>query len=184
MPSKTLEGAKGLPSLAHNAGDITMMSAEPQKQHQWLQKLLGEWTFESECNPGPDQPPQKHAGSESVRSLGGLWVLCEGQGEMPGGGQARMLMTLGYDPRTGRFVGTWVGSMMTHMWVYDGSLDAAEQVLTLNAEGPSFAAEGKLARYQDIITFISDDHRTLTSRVLGEDGKWNEFMTAHYRRRK
>ena len=161
-----------------------MMKAEPKKQHQWLQKLLGDWTFESECAAGPDQPPQKYRGSETVRSLGGLWVLCEGQGEMPGGGHANMLMTLGYDPRTGRFVGTWVGSMMTHMWVYDGSLDAAEKVLTLSSEGPSFTAEGKLAKYQDIITIISDDHRTLTSRSLGEDGKWTQFMTAHYRRKR
>jgi hypothetical protein len=22
-----------------------MMKAEPQKEHQWLRKLLGEWTF-------------------------------------------------------------------------------------------------------------------------------------------
>ena len=69
------------------------MKAEPQKQHQWLQSLVGEWTYESECSMGPDKPRQKFKGSESVRSLGGLWVLCEGQGEMPGGGSATMLMT-------------------------------------------------------------------------------------------
>jgi hypothetical protein len=161
-----------------------MMNPEPQKQHKWLQKLLGDWTYESECPSGPDGKPMKTTGSESVRPLGALWVLCEGQGEMPSGGTAHMLMTLGFDPRTGRFVGTWVGSMMTHMWIYDGVLDAAEKVLTLSSEGPSFTAEGKLAKYQDIITLISDDQRTLTSRALGEDGKWTQFMVAHYRRRK
>ena len=162
------------------------MQAEPQKEHQWLQKLVGNWTSESECASGPDQPPHKMKGTETVRSLGGLWTLGEGQGEMPGGGVAQMLMTLGYDPQKKRFVGTWIGSMMTHLWVYDGELDAAGRVLTLNAEGPRFNAEGKadgsMAKYQDIIEFKSDDHRTLTSRALGEDGKWQEFMTAHYRR--
>jgi Protein of unknown function (DUF1579) len=29
-----------------------------------------------------------------------------------------------------RFVGTWIGSMMTYMWVYDGELDRSERVLT------------------------------------------------------
>ena len=96
------------------------MHAEPQPQHQWLQKLVGEWTAESECSMGPDQPVQKTKMTETVRPLGALWTLAEGQGEMPGGGMAKMLMTLGYNPQTGRFVGTWVGSMMTHMWVYDG----------------------------------------------------------------
>jgi Protein of unknown function (DUF1579) len=160
------------------------MMAEPQKEHAWLQRLLGEWTYEAEGVMAPDQPPINSQGVESVRPLGGLWIVGEGQGECPGGGPMTSLLTLGYDPSTKRFVGTWVGSMMTHLWVYDGALDAAGKVLTLDAEGPSFAGDGKLAKYQDITEVKSDDHRVLTSRVLGADGKWTQFMTAHYRRRK
>ncbi len=26
----------------------TPMHAKPQKEHEWLQKLIGEWTYESE----------------------------------------------------------------------------------------------------------------------------------------
>lgn len=162
------------------------MQAEPQKEHEWLQKLVGKWTYESECEMGPDKPREKFTGTENVRSLGGLWTLAEGQGEMPGGGAATMLMTLGYDPQRKRYVGTWVGSMMTHLWVYDGELDPSGKILTLNAEGPSFTpegiAEGKMARYQDIIEFKTDDHRVLTSQTPGPDGQWRQFMTAHYRR--
>ena len=91
-------------------------------------------------------------------------------------------MTLGYDPARKRFVGTFIGSMMTHLWVYDGALDAAGKVLTLDAEGPTSPAEGKMAKYQDIIEFKSDDHRVLSSQMLGDDGKWHHFMTANYRR--
>jgi Protein of unknown function (DUF1579) len=160
------------------------MQAEPQKEHEWLQQFVGDWTFESETCMAPGQPPSKFTGSESVRSLGGLWALCEARGEMPGGGTATTLMTLGYDPAKKRYVGTFVGSMMTHQWVYDGSLDPAGNVLTLDTEGPSFAGDGKTAKYQDAIAVKSADHRVLTARVLGDDGKWHEFMTAHYRRRK
>jgi hypothetical protein len=160
------------------------MKIEPLKQHEWLQQLLGEWTYESECVMEPGKPPETFNGSESVRGLGGLWVLCEGHGEMPGGGTPSMLMTLGYDPRQQRFVGTWVGSMMTHLWVYDGSLDAEEKVLTLNAEGPSCAGDGKLIKYRDVIELKGGDQRVLTSHMLDEDGEWRSFMTAHYRRKK
>lgn len=160
------------------------MKSEPQKEHQWLQKLVGEWTSEAEMKMKPDEPAIKSLGTESVRSLGGLWILAEGKGEMPGGGLATMIMTLGYDPQKKRYVGTWVGSMMTHMWVYNGAINAAGNVLTLDTEGPSMAGEGKMAKYQDIIEFKSDDHRILASQVLGDDGKWNRFMTAHYRRTK
>ena len=160
------------------------MKVEPQKQHQWLQKLVGEWSYEHSCVPGPGKPAEKLTGTERVRPLGPVWVLAEGTGQMPGGGSANTLMTLGYDPQQKRFVGTWVGSMMTHLWVYDGSLDAAEKALTLNAEGPDFSTPGKTAKYQDVIEFVDDDYRTLTSRTLGADGKWTEFMKAHYRRKK
>ena len=161
-----------------------MMNAEPQKEHAWLQRLVGEWTFESESMAEPGKPSEKSEATESVRSLGGLWILAEGRGEMPGGAPATMLMTLGYDPQKKRFVGTWVGSMMTHLWIYDGALDAAERVLTLESDGPSMAGDGKMARYRDVIELTSDDHRTLTSSALGDDGVWHQFMTATYRRKK
>ncbi|HEX7771559.1 MAG TPA: DUF1579 family protein, partial [Pyrinomonadaceae bacterium] len=74
--------------------------------------------------------------------------------------------------------------MMTYLWVYEGELDKDEKVLTLNAEGPDFTKPGKMSKYQDVIEFMSDDHRVLTSRVLGEDGQWHHFMTAHYHRKK
>jgi hypothetical protein len=161
-----------------------MMPAEPQKEHQWLQKFVGEWTFDGEAPMGPDQPPTKFSGTESVRPIGGLWILAEGQGEMPGGGAATMMLTLGYDPQRQRYIGTWIGSMMTHLWIYDGGLDAAERVLTLNSEGPSMSSAGKMTQYQDVIEFRSNDHRVLTSRMLGDDGKWQQFMTSNYRRKK
>ncbi|MGH8579053.1 MAG: DUF1579 family protein [Gammaproteobacteria bacterium] len=62
------------------------MKTEPQQEHQWLQQLVGEWTYEPECSVGPEKPPERFKGMESVRSLGGLWVLYEGRAEMPGGG--------------------------------------------------------------------------------------------------
>jgi hypothetical protein len=160
------------------------MNAEPQKEHQWLQKLVGDWSFENECIMGPDQPPSKHTGTETVRSIGGLWTIGEGRGPGPDGSEIDTVMTLGYDPQAKRFVGTFIASMMTYLWTYNGSLDAAGKVLTLDAEGPDFSGGPNMVKYQDIIEFVNDDHRTLRSQLLGPDGKWNHFMTAHYRRRK
>lgn len=162
--------------------ELTMMT-EPQNEHHWLQKLVGEWTYEAEMKMGLDHPPEKSSGTENVRSLGGLWVLAEGQGEMPGCGTVTTMMTLGYDPQKQQYVGTWVGSMMTYLWVYNGELDAAQRVLTLNSDGPAMTGEGKMAKYKDVIEFKSDDHRVMTSHVLNDDGNWHQFMTANYRRK-
>lgn len=157
------------------------MKTELQNEHYWLQKLVGDWTYETEVMMEPDQPPEKATGTESVRSLDG-WIIAEGHGEMPGCGTATTMVTLGYDSHKQRYVGTWIGSMMTHLWICDGELDAAERVLTLNSEGPAMNDEGKMAKYKDAIEFKSDDHRVMTSHVLGDDG-WQQFMTVNYQRK-
>lgn len=160
------------------------MKVEPQQEHQWLQKLVGEWTCEGEAVMEPGKPPVTWEGTETVRSLGGLWTVAEGQGEMPGGGVSTSLMTLGYDTQKKHYVGTFVTSMMTSLWVYEGSLDADGKVLTLDTVGPDMAAEGKMASYKDVVEFRTDDHRVMTSHILAADGQWHSFMTATYRRRK
>ena len=40
---------------------------------------------------------------------------------------------------------------MTLLGCNDGQLDASEKVLKLNAEGPSMAGDGKMAKYKDVI---------------------------------
>jgi hypothetical protein len=161
------------------------MKVELQTEHHWLQKLVGEWKFHSECPTAPGEPPCTSEGTDSVRSIGGAWILAEGRGPMPGGGDANWILTLGFDPQKKRFVGTWIGSMMTHLWVYDGELNAAGTTLTLNAQGPKMTAEGLgegTANYREVIEFKGDDHRTFTSFVQGDDGKWMQIMHAEYRR--
>lgn len=158
------------------------MQATPREEHAWLERLVGRWTIESEMILGPGQTPETGRGTEVVRSLGGLWVLGEGEGAMPGGGVMRSVMTLGFDPRAGRFVGTFVASVMDYLWIYrQGRLDAESRVLTLDAEGPDFTGE-TTAQYQDLIEVVDDDHRVLRSQVLGEDGRWVPFLTAYYHR--
>jgi hypothetical protein len=157
--------------------------AKAIEQHHWLAQLLGEWTMECEGEPGPDQPAFKSSGTETVRALGDLWIVAEGQSSMPDGAPAQTRLTLGYDPEKQAFVGNWVGSMMTHMWIYTGQLDAAKRVLTLDTEGPSMGGEGSTARYQDVITMVDANTRTLHSQTLGPDGQWMRCMTATYRRK-
>lgn len=165
-------------------GDCNMQTPDPEPQHLWLQKLVGEWIVESECSMGPDQPSMKNTGREVVRSLGKFWTIGEGSLETPDGGSCDSIITLGYDPKTQRFVGTFIASVMTHLWPYDGQLDSSGRILTLNSEGPCFSGDGTMAKYQDIIEFVTDDHRTLTAKVFGTDGLSQTFMTSHYRRKK
>lgn len=160
------------------------MNPEPKPEHAWLNRLVGEWTAQIECPAGPGQPPTTSEMTETVSALGGLWVLSEGRGESPSGEVSHSRMTLGYDPRLGQFVGTFIASVMTHLWIYHGHLDADQRILTLDTEGPDFTGDvSKLVKYQDIIEIVDDNHRILRSQALGDDGQWHQFMIAHYHRK-
>lgn len=156
--------------------------AQPTKEHEWLQHFVGDWTFSSECNMGPDAPPLKVSGSETVKALGGLWILGEGRIEMDGETMHTRL-TLGYDPQRKAFVGTWIDTMQTHLWHYRGQLDAQRKVLTLETEGPSFADPTQMAKFHDIFEIVDEHTRTLSSEIQMPDGSWFRFLKAEYRRK-
>lgn len=158
------------------------MNDAAQEEHHWLQALVGDWTCESDCYMGPDRPRGVFSGTEVVRPLGDLWIVAEGRGGMPGGGTMLTRMTLGFDPRAGRFVGTWVGSMMSYLWVYDGALDPSRSRLILSAEGPAFDDPSRTAAYQDVVERDADGTRRLRGRVRQDDGAWFEFLVTTYRR--
>ncbi len=154
------------------------------EEHKWLQQLVGNWTMEGEAVMGPDQPTLKSTGKESVRTIGGIWFLGEGTMTMPDGDPATTLITLGYDPKKGKYIGTWVGSMMNHLWIYSGTMSDDKKTLMLDAEGESMAGDGTMALYRDSITIVDADHRTLTSQVQDDKGNWTQFMESRYTRAK
>lgn len=168
------------------------MMSTPEKQHEWLRKFVGTWTFTSEGYMGPDKPTCASSGRETVRMLGDLWIVCEARMQMPaemGGGSMESLMTLGYDPAKKKYIGTWIGSPMTHLFVYEGVLKEsfdeqgkAVSILPLDTTGPSFMDPTKTARYQDVLEMHDGGKRVMWSQALGDDGVWMRFMTAQYTR--
>ncbi len=159
------------------------MKPEPTAEHQWLQKLLGEWTFETvQFDEAGEVTGEVFSGKETVRALGGLWIHCEMEAQGPDGQPSRSLMTLGYDPKKARFVGTFVSDMMPELWVYDGSMDSGGTSVTLNTEGPDFVSEGETGQYRDSIELIGPDERVFRSETLGPNGTWREFTKSAYRR--
>lgn len=158
------------------------MHKDVLKEHEWLTGLAGEWSYEGDCFVGPDKPRQQFSGVETVRTLGDIWIIAEGKGQMPDGTAGFTLLTLGYEPENKRYVGSWIGSMMNRLWVYEAKIEVPFQRLALHSEGPSFAGDGTIVPYKDVVEILSDDHRTFSGHVQEPNGDWREFMTAHYRR--
>lgn len=152
------------------------MMETPHEQHGWLSQLVGAWTYESTCRMGPDTPPVTSTGREVVTSIGDFWVVHEATGEMPDGTATVTRLTLGFDPTRSKFVGNFVASMMSHQWLYEGSLDATGKVLDLASSGPSMSGDGAQANYIDTIRIIDADTREFSSRIEMPDGQWVDFM--------
>jgi hypothetical protein len=151
----------------------------PQKEHEWLKQLEGEWETEADMVMEPGKPAVKVKGTESIRLLGGFWAVAEMKClgiHMTG------VMTIGYDAQKKKYVGTWVCSMSDWLCQYEGTADG--KVLTLECEGPNPADGGKLVKMKDVIEIKDKDHRVLTSSMLGADGKWVTFMTMTSKRKK
>jgi hypothetical protein len=183
MPRLTLASFAALILLhaALLAQDQPQVS-EPDKQHEWLQKFVGEWESHSKASMGPDQPEMECSGTITSRMLGKLWVVNEMTSTTPGF-EMRGLQTVGYDPQKKKFVGTWVDSMINHLWHYEGTVDESGKKLTLEAEGPNHMAGGKLTKFRDAYEFASPDKIIITASMLGEDGKWTTFMTGEATRK-
>lgn len=165
--------------LALAAQDPSPMP-KPTKEHEWLKQLEGEWTTDGECVGGPGQPPVKMKGVETARSIGGFWVHSEHKGEVMGMPMTGLL-TLGYDVKKKKHVGTWVDSFGAHLWTYEGSVEG--QILTLHAEGPSFEDPTKIVKFRETLEIKTPDHKVFTS-AAEKDGKWVVFMTIQYTRKK
>lgn len=156
--------------------------ATPGPEQAWLERLAGEWETQSEAILDPAQPPVESTGTESVRMLGDSWVVSEIQSsfmDVP----FSAVLTLGYDPEKEKFVGTWIDSLSSYLWHYEGTLDAEGTTLTLETEGPCIRTPGRHARYREVMTLESRDEKTFTSRAL-IDGQWEPVVTIRSRRKR
>ncbi|MDS7596444.1 DUF1579 domain-containing protein [Agrobacterium tumefaciens] len=163
---------------------MAMESPKPQKEHAFLNRIVGDWVMISSTgheNYDANDPDQVF--TEKVRSIGGLWIVGEGSGKMPDGTQMTAVITVGFDPLKDRFVGTWVGSMMSNLWVYDGWLEADGKTLTLESEGPAFDGSGRTDIYHDVLVLHDDNHRSFSGSVKKPDGSFETFMTSEFRRK-
>lgn len=153
------------------------MIVKPQEEHAWLERFVGEWSSECEATPTPGQPGQVSRGVFSGRMLGGLWLLGEGHGDGAQDEAWGSLLTLGYDPEARRYVGSFIGSRMSHHWVYTGQREGDR--LALVTHGPSLDGQG-MSAYQDVVELLEPDHWVMKSSVQGAEGSWHTFMTAHF----
>ena len=85
------------------------------------------------------------------------------------------VFTLGFDPQSKKYIGTWVDSISSLLWKYEGSVDSSGKILTLETEGPCPLKPG-ISKFRDVLEWKSNDERLFTSSIQGDDGKWTVMV--------
>ena len=147
------------------------------KEHEFLQKFVGQWDVESEGSGMKGEAVMKSS------MLGKLWLVNSSDHKMSGM-KMKSIQMIGYDDKKKKYVGIWVDSLINYMWRYEGTVDKAGKKLTLDAEGPSMTGDGTMNQYQDAFEFKDDDTIIATSSVQAKDGTWSVMATGTAKRRK
>ncbi len=155
---------------------------KPTKEHEWLQQFVGDWNTDIEIFHDPSQAPIKGKGTETSRAIGGFWVVGDGESEMMGMKFVSRL-TLGYDPDKKKYTGTWIDSMASYLWKYEGTVDATGKILTLETEGPCPMRPG-VVKFKEITEFKDKDTRVFTSSIVETDGKLTPMVRVTSTRKK
>lgn len=151
-------------------------------EQAWLHRLVGEWIYEFSTSVDSDHANATATGKETVRSIGETWVLLENTGAGPDGSTSHSVTVLGFEPEKKRFTGSFVGTMVPMLFVYDGHLSEDKTSLILDTEGPAMNEGRAMDKYRDVMQVIDENNRESISMVLGSDGQWREFMRSRYRR--
>ena len=151
------------------------------KEHKFLKKFAGTWECASDCRMAEGQPPMKTRATSTNRMIGDFWVMNEIVSS-GGGAAVTAIQTIGFDEKKKKFHGTWIDSMVNHLWSYEGTLNDEGTILTMEAEGPNFMTGEGTAQFRDIYEFKSDNHILARSLVKGETGKWVEVVKGESKR--
>jgi hypothetical protein len=171
----------GLTITAATQGQDPQQPPPPQKEHDWLKQFAGEWETEADLFMEPGKPPVKSKGSENVRLIGDFWLMGEFKGDFMGAPMTG-IMTIGFDSKKKKFVGTWICNMSDCICNYEGALKG--QTLSLDTEGPHPSDPNKTCKMRDVVELKDINTKVLTSTMQNDDGSWTTIMTMKARRKK
>jgi hypothetical protein len=130
----------------------------------------------------PNADPMTSHGTETNELFGdGMWLVSHFDGDIAGMPFVG-LGTTGYDLLKGKYVGTWIDNMTTHLSVMEGDYDAKDKTLTMISTRPG--PDGRETRtVKSILKYVDGNSRSFEIQVQGDDGKFWKMLEIQYKRR-
>jgi hypothetical protein len=122
------EGTMGMPAMM----EVYRKLATPGAPHAVLARMAGSWMTRTKGWMEADKPPTETTGTcEQKMILDGRFLLQDYKGDMMGSPFTGINL-IGYDNHTRKYVSTWIDSMSTGIYCFEGT--AGEDGKTITQE--------------------------------------------------
>lgn len=156
---------------------------KPGKQHEALKYFEGTWDAKVRFEGDKGKEPMESKGTETSKfGAGDFWLMSKFEGEMMGKpfkGHGMM----GYDLQKQKYIGVWVDSMQSNLFLSEGTADADYKSWTMVGTGYC-DMEGKSITMKQVYQIKDKDSFTLHFFKPSPDGPDKEVGTITYTRRK
>ena len=147
--------------------------ATPGEPHKTLGNLAGSWTTKTTAWMDSDKPPMEGTGTcEQKMLLDGRYLQQEYTGEMMGSPFTGINL-IGYDNHTKKYVSTWIDSMSTGIYYFEGTGSADGRTITQES---SYDDPVRGSMVWRSVTRIVDDNKVEYEMFLTPKGGKEEKM--------
>jgi hypothetical protein len=155
--------------------------AVPGAPHQLLAGMAGSWNVKGTCSMEPGGSNIEHTGTSEQRMiLGGRFLQQEFSGEMMGTPFTGIGFT-GYDNHTRKYVSTWLDSMGTGIYYFEGTADADGKTITQTCSyddpvrGP--------AKWRSVTRIVDANRLVFEMYITDQSGKEDKMAEMEYTRK-
>ena len=150
------------------------------EEHKIVMKDVGEWTIKGKMLL--PEGFQEFEGEEKVVAIGKFWTVSHHSSDIFGG--LKGSTTIGFDPITKQFVGTWVDSFQPAATQMKGTYDKKTKTMTYATTG--IGMDGKPRPGKIVIQYTEENSHTFTMMhkdPTGESDKMVKTMEMTYTRK-
>ena len=143
--------------------------ATPGAPHKLLASMVGSWTTKTKSWMEPNKPPMETTGTcEQKMILGGRFLQQEYTGDMMGN-RFTGINVIGYDNHTKKYVSTWIDSMSTGIYFFQGTASPDGKTITQesNYDDP---VRGPMI-WRSVTRIVDDNTLVYEAYGIGKGGK-------------
>lgn len=155
--------------------------ATPGDPHQLLASMAGSWQTKTRSWMSPDQPPMESSGTcEMKMLLDGRFLEQVFSGDMMGSPFTGIGVT-GYDNHTRKYVSTWMDSMGTGIYYFEGTASPDGRTITQKAQHDD-PVRGLLT-WRSVTRIVDDNTHEFEMYCADSSGSEQKMMEITYTRK-